>query len=335
MIVEYIFRPKGAAVSIEKVFESVIKGVIKHSDITITRSWVKSFRLWPIGIIYNVLYYCIRSYVYKSRIFHITGDVQYVACLMNSQNTIMTIHDLVPLHNNKVPWYSRKLCYWLWYYIPLKRLRSITCISEATKQDLLLFFPWSANKISVVKNPVDDTFAYSPKDLNLQKPQILHIGTKENKNLPRVIEALDGHACHLRIVGKLNEEQQCQLEKSAVEYSNVWGISDEEIIQEYKDADIVSFPSTFEGFGMPIIESQAIGRPILTSNIEPMCSVAGDGSIIVNPYDIESIRKGFFAHTKDELKTIIEKGRQNAIHYSADNIANKYINLYINLCTIS
>ena len=41
------------------------------------------------------------------------------------------------------------------------------------------------------------------------------------------------------------------------------------------------------------------------------------------------------AMTKDELKTIIEKGRQNAIHYSADNIANKYINLYINLCTIS
>ena len=68
------------------------------------------------------------------------------------------------------------------------------------------------------------------------------------------------------------------------------------MIQEYKDADLISFPSTFEGFGMPIIEGQAVGRPVITSNIEPMVSVAADAAILVDPFNIESIRECFFGY---------------------------------------
>jgi len=328
MTIEYIYRPKELAVSIEKVFESVIKGAKSQKDVVIERSWVKQFSLWQFGIIYNILRYCFRSYLHRNKIYHITGDVQYVACLMNPQNTIMTIHDLVPFHNERVPWYSKKLCYWLWYYFPLRRLRIITCISEATKRDLIHFFPWAESKISVVRNPVDDRFVYTPKDINIEKPRILHIGTKENKNLLRVITALDGQSCHLRIVGKLNDEQQEALNKNSVEYSNIWGITDEEIVQEYKDADLISFPSTFEGFGMPIIEGQAIGRPVVTSNIEPMLSVADGAAIIVDPYNIASIRKGLMEHTQEEISTIVARGLANAEDYSEETVACQYIELY-------
>lgn len=328
MIIEYVYRPKGLAVSIEKVFDSVIKGVESQKDIVIERSWVKPFCFWPFGIIYNILRYCFRSYLQKNKIYHITGDVQYVTCLMNPKNTIMTIHDLAPFHNERVPWYSKKLCYWLWYYFPLRRIRIITCISEATKQDLIHFFPWVESKIRVVGNPVDDRFVYTPKNINIEKPRILHIGTRENKNLLRVIVALDGQSCHLRIVGKLNEEQQEALNRSTVEYSNIWSITDEEIIQEYKDADFISFPSTFEGFGMPIIEGQATGRPVVTSNIEPMLSVAGDAAIIVDPYNIASIRKGFIKHTQEEMSAIVARGLVNAKDYSEKTVACQYIELY-------
>ena len=327
MTIEYIFRPKGD-VSIEKVFASVIKAVMKRDDCTVRRSFVKAFRLWPIGILYNMLRYCLKSHIHKDRIYHITGDVQYVACLMNPQNTILTIHDLVPLRNRHVPWYSRILCYWLWYRFPLKHLHLITCISEATRQDLLCAFPWAEEKIKVVINPVDETFTYTPKPINVISPRILHIGTKENKNLLRVIVALNGHPCHLRIVGKLSKEQQDALANSSVEYSNVYKISDEQIIQEYKDADLVSFPSLFEGFGMPIIEGQAIGRPVITSNIEPMLSIAGGAAIIINPHDVESIRMGFFSHTEEELLQIVEKGIQNAKRFSSESVAADYMNIY-------
>ena len=332
MKIEYVFRPKGLAVSIEKVFESVIYGVKFCDDCIIQKSWVKAFRFWPYGILYNILYYSYRSYTHKHKVYHITGDVQYIACLMNPKNTILTIHDLVPLHNKNVPWYSRKLCYWLWYYFPLKRLHTITCISEATKQDILRFFPWSEKKLVVVNNPVDSSFVYTPKEINLENPRILHIGTKDNKNLFRVIAALEGHACHLRIVGKLNQKHKEALKKSSIAYSNVWGISDEAIIQEYKEADFISFPSTFEGFGMPIVEGQAIGRPVVTSNIEPMLSVASDGAIIVDPFDIESIRQGFFKQNPNQIKTIIQSGVKNARIYSCEYVAKEYIKLYKYLC---
>lgn len=333
MEIEYIFRPKGNAYSIEKVFNSIIKSVSRSKNIIVKRTEVTASHFWPITIVYNIIKYGLKSYL-KKRIFHITGDVQYLACLMNPNNTCLTIHDLVPLRNPSVPWYSKMICYWLWYYVPLKRLKVITCISETTKLDLLSIFPWAQSKIVVIPNPVDEAFIYCHKNINLNKPRILHIGTKANKNLLRVISSLKDKKCHLRIIGKLNDEQISTLSISQIEYSNAFNLSDEQLIEEYKEADLISFPSTFEGFGMPIIEGQSVGRPVITSNIEPMVSVASNGAILVDPYDITSIRKGFFNHNISELDCIIKKGLENAKKYTCDNIATEYIKLYNKLCTI-
>lgn len=334
MTIEYIFRPRGKAYSIEKVFNSVIKSVSRLENIHVIQSVVSWNKIWPFAMIFNIMKYGLKSYFHK-RIFHITGDVQYLACLMNPRNTVLTIHDLVPLRNKDVPWYSKKLSYWLWYYFPLKRLRIITCISDSTKLDLLSIFPWAKSKIVVVPDPVDESFVYRPKKLNLDYPRILHIGTKKNKNLIRVISALNGQRCHLRIVGKLTQEQLVALNKNAIDYSNVYGVSDKQLIQEYIDADLISFPSTFEGFGMPIIEGQAIGRPVITSSLEPMLSVASQGAIFVNPYDVDSIKNGFFGHSMSELQEVVKLGLVNSDKYSSSNIAMNYIKQYTKLCTIS
>lgn len=331
MKITYIFRTQSKQRSIERVFEPVINAMIEEgNDVQI--EYAKSggnlfMTLWK-----NIWYF---RKISKHCLCHITGDVQYVACMMKPSNTILTIHDLVPLHNKNVPWYSKWLCYWLWYYIPLRRLKRVTCISEATRQDLLSFFPWVANKITVIPDSIDSSFKYSPKPFNLECPRILHIGTKPNKNLLRVIEALAGNRCHLRIIGKLNEEYVEALNTYHIDYSNEYGISDEQVIKEYQDCDIVSFPSLFEGFGMPIIEGQAIGRVVVTSNIEPMLSVAGEGAIIVNPYDVTSIRNGLFGNTLEGLQSIVEKGLENASFYSGKRITNEYIKQYKKLCTIS
>ncbi len=331
MKITYIFRTQSKQRSIERVFEPVINAMIDEgNDVQI--EYAKSggnlfMTLWE-----NIWYF---RKISKHCLCHITGDVQYVACLMRPSNTLLTIHDLVPLHNKNVPWYSKWLCYWLWYYIPLRRLKRVTCISEATRQDLLSFFPWVADRITVIPNPIDSSFKFTPMPFNLECPRILHIGTKPNKNLLRVIEALAGYRCHLRIIGKLNEEYVEALNTYHIDYSNEYGISDEQVIKEYQDCDIVSFPSLFEGFGMPIIEGQAIGRVVVTSNIEPMLSVAGDGAIIVNPYDVTSIRNGFFGNSLDSFQSIVEKGLENASFYSGKRITNEYIKQYKELCTIS
>ena len=325
MKISYIYRAPSKERSIERVFASIVTYVKKEGH-DVRESYVRAFRFWPFGLIYNIIRYAILSM--RGGVFHITGDVQYIACLMNSKRTFLTVHDCVPLHNTNVPKYSKWLCYWLWYYLPLKHLKYITCISEATRKDLISFFPWVEHKLSVIPNPVGDEFRYVPKEINVTNPRILHVGTRSNKNLERVIESLDGVQCQLVIIGELTDKQRFLLQRYNINYINRVHISDEDIVEEYRQADIISFPSLFEGFGMPIIEGQATGRPVITSNIEPMCSVAGNAAILVDPYNIKAIKKGLIGNTKKDLIAIVEKGLENAKRFHSQAIAQQYISLY-------
>lgn len=326
MEITYIFRAQSAQRSIERVFEPIIQEMIlagHRVDIQYATLGAGLFStLWK-----NIRYF---SKLSKRTLCHITGDVQYVACLMKPENTILTIHDLVPLHNKNVPWYSKWLCYWLWYYIPLKRLKLVTCISEATRQDLISFFPWAKDKIVVIQNPVSPDFQYVPKDFNAECPRILHIGTNSNKNLVRVIEAIKGEKYHLRIIGRIPEKELELLNKYNISYSNEVFVSDEQILQEYIDCDIVSFPSLFEGFGMPIIEGQSVGRVVITSDIAPMKAVAGKGAVLINPYSVDSLKDGISRIINDASyrENVIQEGCKNAKQYAASFVLSKYLNIY-------
>lgn len=333
MRITYIFRTQSKQRSIERVFEPIIETMKDEGhevDVEFTvqgRGFIHT--LWK-----NMWHF---RKISKHRICHITGDVQYVACLMNPKNTILTIHDLVPLHNPKVPWYSKWLCYWLWYYFPLKRLKRVTCISEATQQDLISFFPWAKNKITVVTNPVRSEFVNVPKDFNQECPIILHIGTKTNKNLLRVVEALAGINCHLRVIGQIPNEEKEALKRFHINFSNEEFVTDKQIVREYENCDIVSFPSLFEGFGMPIIEGQTTGRAVLTSDLEPMKTVAGKNACLVDPYSVVSIRHGFLHLINDNKyrKLVALAGIENAKIYTPQSITNMYKKVYKESCIIS
>ena len=326
MKITYIFRATSHARSIERVFEPIITEMRSSGHEVFVENATKGKCLLS-SLLKNMVHFAKLS---RTNLCHITGDVQYVACLMKPSNTLLTIHDLVPLHNKNVPWYSKLLCYWLWYYIPLRRLKRVTCISEATRQDILSFFPWADSKIIVIPNPIDSSFSYTPRPFNLEYPCILHIGTKTNKNLLRVIEAIAGYRCHLRIIGKLDKEYVEALKTHLIDYSNEFGISDEQIIKEYKDCDIVSFPSLFEGFGMPIIEGQATGRIVVTSDREPMRTIADGSAILVDPEDVSSIRCGFkSAINEREMRIeLINKGVVNAQRFFVPTISNAYLEQY-------
>lgn len=326
MKITYIFRPVSKERSIERVFVPIMEVLSKQGH-EVETSVAKSCRFLPLFLLWNIIYYAFKS---RKNLCHITGDIQFVGCLMNPNNTILTVHDLVLLKRDDTPPWLRKLVLRFWYYYPLKRLKHITCISETTKQDLISFFPWIANKVCVIPNPVNTNFEYREKKFNKEKPVILHIGTRTNKNLERVVKALNGVSCHLRIIGKLAEKQIKLLTDNKIDYSNDIHISDEQIVKEYEEADIISFPSLFEGFGLPIIEGQTVGRSVLTSDREPMKSVAGEHAMLVNPESVDSIRAGFISLIENETyrNMVTQSGIVNAKLYNIENIVAQYAAIY-------
>ncbi|MDO5131076.1 MAG: glycosyltransferase [Prevotellaceae bacterium] len=117
---------------------------------------------------------------------------------------------------------------------------------------------------------------------------------------------------------------------SKIRYSNVYNLSNDEIIQEYVNCDIVNFPSTYEGFGMPIIEGQAIGRVVVTSNISPMNDISNGSCVIVDPYNIESMKNGYIEAIRKN-QYYVEKGMENVKRFSLSTITKEYLELYRSL----
>src|SRR5690606_4105122 len=284
----------------------------------------------PLDTLRNLLFFRTR----KADVYHITGHVHYLAMRFSPANTVLTIHDVRFL--DEPSRLKRFILKKLYLDRPVKRLRYITAISENTKRAIVDATGCDKNKIRVIPVPLigDVRADNDAKTFNKDKPRILQIGTMKNKNLPRLIEALAGINCHLRIVGKLDAEQAAALAKYSVEFSNDFDIDDDAIRNEYAKADIVAFCSTLEGFGLPIIEAQAMGKPVVTSNIAPMAETSGGAAVLVDPFDAASIREGVCSVINDDVlrRAMIEKGAENVERFDPAKIAAQYERLYDEIC---
>ncbi|MDG1476869.1 MAG: glycosyltransferase family 1 protein, partial [Vicingaceae bacterium] len=237
------------------------------------------------------------------------------------------IHDIEILKRTKG--LKRFILKKVWFDWPIKKASVVTTISAFTKSELLQLGNYKT-PITVVPNPLTLPINYTPKEFNTECPTILHLGVKINKNLPRLIKALHGIHCKLVIVGKENQEIKQLLIKNSISFTFKPNLTNEAIIKEYENCDLLSFISTYEGFGLPIIEAQAMGRPIITSNISSMPEVAANGALFVDPYDIEDIKKGILKiiTEKNFRSNLIQSGLKNIKKFEPQQIANQYNIIY-------
>ncbi len=101
-------------------------------------------------------------------------------------------------------------------------------------------------------------------------------------------------------------------------------VADEDMPVLYSNAIALIFPSLFEGFGLPILEAQACGCPVLTSNISSMPEVAGKGAILVNPYNMEEIANAMIKVQENKIREkLIEEGFDNIKRFSWEKAARE------------
>jgi glycosyltransferase involved in cell wall biosynthesis len=322
-VINFIYRRPGRAFSIENVFDAVYREV--GSSLAAKKTFMTRHRANALSILRNTE--TARSS--QTAVNHITGDVHYVMLGLDQRNNnILTVHDLVSLEYLTGP--KRAIARHLWYMLPMKRATHVTAISGKTARELVELMPEVQEKLTVIHDPVSPVFEHTPKPNLEPRPRLLHLGTKPNKNLARVTEALEGLEVELVVIGRLEEEDREKLSKASFCHQNLHGLTNEQIVEQYQKCDIVVFPSLYEGFGLPIVEANAVGRPVVTSKIEPMVEVAGGSALLVDPRSVEEIREAVEALVADQTRRaeLVDKGLENAKRFSVGEIASKYMALY-------
>jgi glycosyltransferase involved in cell wall biosynthesis len=311
-------------VSIESSFESMLAHFPKDKPYKID-SFSASF--YSVGLLPRIkAIWEVRQH--RADVNHVTGDTNFFALGLPSKSTILTIHDCGLLDG------KGRLARWIlqtfWLKLPARHARIVTAVSEATKQDILKYTGCSAEKVVVIPTVIKPNFTQKPIIFNKKKPIFLHIGNSPNKNLERHAAALQGLNCQLHIVGKISEQQISLLNHLKIDHQISVNLSHDQMREAYENADVLLFCSTIEGFGMPILEAQSIGRVVITSNVSSMPEVAGDSAALVDPLSISAIRAAIDRILADDnyRNTLINKGLHNIKRFDPTTVAQQYAALY-------
>lgn len=308
--------------SIEELFER-IRLALPPSVTAV----MKEMRFESIGLAKR-LYCCADSFFSQGDINHITGDIHFIAPFLAKKKTILTIHDLGFMHNRRG--IARWMLKFFWITLPAKSVAVVTTVSDATKQELLTYLKLDPLKIKVIYNPISSAFIKRPRQINKDEPIILQVGTTPNKNISRLIDAIQGIPCKLYVLGALAPDHRRKLESMAIDFKEFRNLTVPEVVELYGMCDIVCFASTVEGFGLPIVEANAVGRVVITSNISSMPEIASDAAHYVDPFSVQSIRQGILTVIQDDLyrEKLIENGYVNKDRFNISVIAQQYLSLY-------
>lgn len=318
----FVERKFNEFVSIEKAFREIAAGL---SDKFETEFQQLQYGNGIADIVKNLLFFRKK----EARIYHVTGHVHYIAMLFPPDRTVLSIMDLGYLSRYsgiKLFVLNKLLLDW-----PVRRLKYITAISEATKREIIENTGCDPGKIRALDLPLlPHVQGGKPKVFNTEKPLILQVGTMPNKNVPALARALKGLNCNLRVIGRMTEEQIAAMHDNGIDFENAFNLTDDQIRAEYEQADIISFCSLHEGFGLPIIEGQIMGRPVITSNRSPMIETSGGAAYLADPADPASIREGIDKIIADAnyRKGLVERGFENIKRYEPAAIARQYEDLY-------
>jgi glycosyltransferase involved in cell wall biosynthesis len=320
-VVQFQRRAGKTSFSVERLFGDVRAAM--PDDIQVS---VRINRFMSGGIVPR-LRDAIDAWRHRGQVNHVLGDVHYLAWFLPRRRTVLTVLDCVSLERLAG---IRRWVFWLtWYWWPTRRAAHVTVISQSSKRALLRWVRFPESRIHVIPPPLSPEFQPAPMPAPALQ-RVLQVGTLENKNLPRVIEAVAGLPVVLVIIGALDDAARARLEALSIRYESHEQLQREQLVEQYRRANILIFASTYEGFGLPIIEAQAVGRPVLTSNHSAMPEAAGGAACLVDPLDVDDIRRGLRRLLEDPeyVASLVEQGHRNAARYAPRRIAEQYADVY-------
>ena len=223
-------------------------------------------------------------------------------------------------------------------YRALRKAQYIICISENTKKDLIKFLPdIDIDKIRVVYNGVSDDYKIT-NESNIdfipfkKNNYILFVGARASyKNFKFVVESLKGTSYNLVISGgELNDNELSNLQ---INMPNRWyytgRVSNYKLNQLYNGAYALLYPSSYEGFGIPVLEAQKAGCPVIAYNSSSIPEVIGDSRLLLNELtSVELQSKLSLLEDTDFRNSVIQKGLKNAQRFTWEKTYKETITIY-------
>ncbi|NDE78673.1 MAG: glycosyltransferase family 1 protein, partial [Chitinophagaceae bacterium] len=273
--------------------------------------------------------------------------------------SVVTMHDLIfERYPNQYKWVDRKI-YRNKFKYACEHSDQIIAISQQTKEDLINIYSTPAEKITVCYQSCNPAFLQkvdaAEKErirvkYNLPPSFYLSVGSIiERKNLLAICEALlhlnKDERLPLVIIGNgdgYKKKVETFIAKNNLEQSVLF-LSDNTSINTdrgfttatdfpaiYQLATALIYPSTFEGFGIPVLEGISSGIPVITSNVSCLPEAGGPGAFYVDPYQPEQIAKQlqFILHHPEEVKNKIELSIQHANLFTIEKTAAAVMNVY-------
>ena len=269
----------------------------------------------------------------KDFIFHSTyyRTLTKVVKKRNNVKEVVTVHDFTYEH------FSKGLKKWVHCYQKKKAISAadvVICISENTKKDLLYSYPqFSSKDIRVVYNGVSIDYFRIPelKSENNISPFFLFVGSRTDyKNFDFTVKAIaQTKDFILKIVGgNLNDKELLMLNKLI---PNRWqsyiNIANKELNILYNSAFALIYPSSYEGFGIPLLEAMKAGCPFIACNSSSIPEVAGDAGILIDKLEVSLFNEAV-SMIDVNREDIVKKGFKQANNFSWDKCYKETLQVY-------
>jgi glycosyltransferase involved in cell wall biosynthesis len=286
-------------------------------------------------------------------ILHSPVSVPPLALPNAGPEKIVTVHDLAFLVDPASS-SARSKAWWNFSWPrALQRAAHIVAVSEQTKRDLVSHLSLPADKISVIYPYVSFPNADVPGDVmrrardrfRLPDRYILHVGARhKRKNVRTLVEAFrllkqDPSFTHaLVLAGPRGWDDDALLRatngedlKGNVVFTGF--VADADLPGVYAGADVLVFPSLYEGFGYPPLEAMACGTPVVVSNLSCLPEVAGEAALLVPPLDARAVADGILQVLKTPglANRLREAGRRRVRTFSKERLAREYLDVYQNV----
>mgnify|MGYP002622578958 CR=1 FL=1 len=219
---------------------------------------------------------------------------------------------------------------------------AIVCVSNSTKNDLLHFFPdIDERKIHVIYNAVSDEYHVLNKNEHVDLPFpsgsfVLFVGNRAAyKNFHLLGKCIKKTPYNLLVIGQeLSENEREYLERNVTpdRYKSLGFIPNAELNVLYNHAAALVYPSGYEGFGLPIIEAQLAGCPVIATNISSIPEVIGNRSLLMDtPSEDTLLDKMKLLEDEGLMAKVRKDGLSHAAQFNFANMQEKYISLYCQL----